>query len=373
MRILLVEPDLQDDGALRVSLDRAAHWQALGAEVVLLVIQHSATTGRLTPPAGLPVEHASRRPRRLRRLLPTALWRAWRLALRSDVVVLGREVGLGLFVGALAARLARRPCAVTVQSRADAAMEEFTPRRLHRANRAVLVRAGAVVCVSAGLVPGLVAMGASAERVHVVRNGIDVARIREAASAEPEPPLPRGPVIVGSGRLTRQKGFDVLIAAHAAVLARGGPSHSLVILGDGPDRGALAVQAEALGCSSTVFLPGHTGNPHAVVSRADLFVLSSRWEGYSLVVAEAVSLGVPVLAADCVSGPSEVLEGGAFGRLVATADVDVLARAVLEHLADPADLRARAAAGARVAAGRWDPHDAAQRHLGVLASLTPAR
>lgn len=108
-------------------------------------------------------------------------------------------------------------------------------------------------------------------------------------------------------------------------LADGAPRHRVLLLGDGPDRAALGRVAQELGLSDTVVFAGFLDNPHAVAFRAALFVLPSRWEGYSLALVEALCLGVPAVAADCVSGPREILEDGKYGRLVPVDDEEALA------------------------------------------------
>jgi glycosyltransferase involved in cell wall biosynthesis len=159
---------------------------------------------------------------------------------------------------------------------------------------------------------------------------------------------------MGMGRLTYQKGFDVLLRAHAALRQRG-LHHHLVILGEGPDRPALEGLARELGIEGTTFLPGFVSDPFAALRASRVFALSSRYEGFGMVLAEAMALGVPVVTSDCPSGPGDIVEAGRSGRLVPVDDVDALADAVAPLLADgPAAMQARtgliAAGSARVEA-----------------------
>lgn len=370
MRILLVEPDLFDNGAIRVSLDRARYWQQAGHDITLFVVhRHAAPTDALVPP-GLTVRYATTRPRRLRWTLLIAVLRLIVRARRADVVVAGREIGDGLLCAAVAARCARRPMAVTVQSRVDLALTAYISPRLHRPTRWALASADRAVCVAAGLVPILQQMGVPEGRTRVVTNGIDVPGVRRAAAHEPETALdPNRRRVTGSGRLNPQKGFDILVRAHARALADGAPDHDLVILGAGPDQDDLVDLAQELGVTDSVQFVGFVSNPHAVVARSDLFVLSSRWEGYPLALVEALSIGVPVVAADCVSGPSEILEAGKYGALVPADDPDALAGALVRHLSDLEELRVKARAAQALAEDRYDPAGAARRHLDVLQDL----
>jgi glycosyltransferase involved in cell wall biosynthesis len=141
------------------------------------------------------------------------------------------------------------------------------------------------------------------------------------------------PVIIGAGRLSSQKAFHILIEAFA--LVRREQQCRLVILGEGSERSRLESLTEQLRIAGDVDLPGFVENPHAWVAKSSLFVLSSFYEGFGNVLVEALAVQTPVVSTDCPSGPSEILGGGRFGRLVPPGDKDALAAAILEALADP--------------------------------------
>jgi glycosyltransferase involved in cell wall biosynthesis len=152
------------------------------------------------------------------------------------------------------------------------------------------------------------------------------------------------PVVLGVGRLKPAKDFATLIRAFARVRRERG-AH-LVILGEGEERPALEALARELGVDADVDLPGFVENPQAWMSRASLLALSSRWEGLANVLIEALACGCPVVSTDCPGGPGEVLDRGAFGRLVPVGDHAALAdaiRAMLDEPVDRARLRARGA------------------------------
>lgn len=267
------------------------------------------------------------------------------------------------------APLARRPFSVTVQSRPDLARTAYVPRRMRGISRRALVSTDQAVCVAGGMVPALLGLGLPEGRARVVTNGVDVDAVQLAARAPSPLGDVDGPVQVGTGRLAHQKGFDLLVRAHALALASGAPAHTVVVLGDGPDRARLQQLAQELGVQDSVRFPGHVANPHAVVARADGFVLPSRWEGLPLALLEALCCGTPCIAADCVSGPNEVLDGGAFGRLVPVEDAQALAAAISDHLSDVEPLTARARAGRAAAPDRFAAAVAARDHLHVLQEL----
>ena len=169
-------------------------------------------------------------------------------------------------------------------------------------------------------------------KIIVIPNGIDIEEIARLGRE----PLTHGwfdaaqpPVIVAAGRLTHQKGFDVLLRAFA--LARARRPMRLIILGKGPEHRRLQALAELLGVAADVELSGHVSNPIPYFRRADLFVLASRWEGLSNVLLEAMASGTPIVATRC-TGSTELLDRGRYGSLVNVGDVEGLAQTVLDAL-----------------------------------------
>jgi glycosyltransferase involved in cell wall biosynthesis len=131
----------------------------------------------------------------------------------------------------------------------------------------------------------------------------------------------------------------------------------LLILGEGEERHALQRLVETLGVGSDVALPGFAANPFAYMARASMLVQTSRWEGFSNAVAEALACGCPVVATDCAGGTRELLADGRFGRLVDVGDVAAIAAAILATLTEPPprdQLRRRAESfGVEVAVERY--------------------
>jgi glycosyltransferase involved in cell wall biosynthesis len=155
------------------------------------------------------------------------------------------------------------------------------------------------------------------------------------------------PVVLGIGRLHPQKDFPTLLRAFARLRAE--RDARLVILGEDARHGVqhdlLSLAAE-LGISREVDLPGFATNPFAYMSRAGVFVLSSRNEGFPNVLAEAMACGCPVVSTRCPHGPDEILNGGRYGPLVAVGDDKALAQAIavtLDRRPDRDSLRGRAA------------------------------
>ncbi|MGE0483660.1 MAG: glycosyltransferase family 4 protein [Gammaproteobacteria bacterium] len=199
-------------------------------------------------------------------------------------------------------------------------------------------RATAIVTVSRGILDAL--PHALRRRAYCIWNPI---------SEPPAGPLPAldGELIVAMGRLTAQKGFDLLLEAFAAVRATR-PGLRLRIYGEGPARAALEAQRRSLGLDAAVDLPGATSEPAAALRAGKLFVLSSRYEGFGLVLAEAMALGLPVVATDCPSGPADIVRDGVDGLLVPPGDVAALAEAMARLLDDPVLARQLAARAGEV-------------------------
>jgi glycosyltransferase involved in cell wall biosynthesis len=207
-------------------------------------------------------------------------------------------------------------------------------------------------------------LGLPAEKVVTIPNGVDLSAIEAQAAAPLDDPwFSSGgpPVIVGAGRLSRQKNFPLLIEAFA--LIRNEQDARLIILGDGPQdaRKRLEGLAIRLGVARDVRLAGYTDNPMRFFSRAGLFVLSSLWEGASNVLLEAMACGCPVVATDCPTGVKEQLDHGRIGPIVPMNDASTLARAMRARLNSPRDSETL-----RAQAGRYRQDEILERYFKLL-------
>jgi glycosyltransferase involved in cell wall biosynthesis len=157
--------------------------------------------------------------------------------------------------------------------------------------------------------------------------------------------------LVACGRLTLAKGFDDLIRA-VRRLDDEGFRIRLVILGEGELRPDLEATILNLGLQDRVTMPGFVSNPFSLMSQADLFVSSSRWESFGNVVIEAMALGVPVVATATGAAP-DLIANDTMGTMVRPGDPSALADAIGRALSEPHITRQRAMR-ARAAAGRYD-------------------
>jgi glycosyltransferase involved in cell wall biosynthesis len=201
--------------------------------------------------------------------------------------------------------------------------------------RAFYPSADEVVAVSHGVAQDLsTATGLPLSRIRVIYNPVIPSDLTAALSARPAHPwLTDGgpPVVLGVGRLTRQKDFASLLRAFAKV--RQQRPARLLILGEGEERPILEALVRELALEADVALPGFVAGAQACMAEAAVFVLSSAWEGLPTVLIEALAAGTTVVATDCPSGPREILRGGELGRLVPPGDIGALAEGILAALA----------------------------------------
>ena len=223
----------------------------------------------------------------------------------------------------------------------------FKTRQFMRLARLLMPSADAIVAVSEGAASDLRGqVPRAAGKIVTIHNPVvGPGLVEQAAEAVEHRWFGDGgePVVLAAGRLSDEKDYPTLLRAFAEV-ARS-QSARLVILGQGPDRESLLGLATRLGIEGQVDLPGFDVNPFRYMARASVFVLSSRYEGFPNVLAQAMACGTPVVSTDCRSGPSEMLEGGKWGRLVPVGDWRAMAWAIEATLDDPMPaeaLRARA-------------------------------
>jgi glycosyltransferase involved in cell wall biosynthesis len=216
-----------------------------------------------------------------------------------------------------------------------------------------------------------VAVGAASARQVEAYEGLPPGSVRAVLNGVPDSGPPDGPPsdgrLVATGRLDRQKGFDVLLDALAGL-----PGPRLVLVGDGPERAALQAQAAALGVAGRVRFRGWTERPRDELPGAAAFVLPSRSEGSPLAIAEAMLAGVPVVATRVGSVP-ELVRDGETGLLVDKDDPAAL-RAALRRLLDDPGLRARTGAcGREVAVAELTAARMAAAYQALWAEVTGGR
>lgn len=370
MKRMLFIHSLSQGGAERDIAEMANHWADEGHEVTVLTLADASDDS-------YPLRAGIRRVglrlmRESNGLLDAVRWNWRRLRAVRGVVRQVRPDCLVSFVekSNVLALLATRFLGVPV-----VVSERTDPRRYAIGRiwswlrRRLYPRADALVVMTES-VRAWGEQTAGGRPVHVIPNP---ARLLSGsgASHRSQDELAAGPPqhrIVGMGRLHPQKGFDLLIEAFARLAPRF-PDWRLDIYGDGEDRTRLERQIAALGLEHRAALPGWTDRPADVYRAADVFVLSSRYEGYGNVLAEAMAAGVAVVSFDCDSGPRELIRQEVDGILVPPENVEQLASAIERLIVDP-QFRQRLARRAPEVLQRFTAERFFQQWDAVLAAAT---
>ena len=196
----------------------------------------------------------------------------------------------------------------------------------------------------------------------------NIAVIPNAQTFTSDAPAPlEAKTVVAVGRLTYQKGFDLLLQAWAEVCRRVS-GWQLAIVGDGELRSALSAQAESLGLAGCVTFVPATRDMVSVYRGASILAMSSRYEGFGMVLLEAQTVGLPVVSFACKCGPSEIVNDGVDGYLVAPGDVDAMADRLVRLMQDCA-LRRRMGAHAFANAARFSTDAVMKQWMALFGSL----
>ena len=336
-RIAIVLPNLAGGGVERVRLLLAEQFLAQGYAVDFVLAQ---ARGEL-------IEEVPKGSRIVSLDAPRLLSVPWRLSNyvrreRPDAMLAALWPLTGL--AGLALRLARSNIPLVVSEHNDLRkVPSIKPRErvlLKLLGPWLYGRAARVVAVSRGVKDSLIETGRlEPGSIAVIHNPI-----RQSGPDDPDPAdcalldwwgEGRAIKLIAIGSLKPQKDYPTLLGALRRI--RETREARLIVLGDGPERDRLEALARSEGLDEAVRFPGFRAEPYPFLKRADLFVLSSQWEGLGNVITEALLCGCRVVATDCQSGPAELLADGRFGTLVPVADPEALATAVAEKIARPHD------------------------------------
>lgn len=345
-RIAIMIFDLSGGGSGRTTITIASALAEAGAAVDLVVVR---AEGPLRAEIGDKVRLVELGSSRLLASVP-ALVRYLRRE-RPDVLMsITDQVNV---VAIWARALARVPTRLVISERNTLSQKAATAPTLLKRAMPRMVRwfypwADQIVAVSEGVADDVASItGIARSRIAVIYNPVVTpwlqAKVKEpidhAWFAEGEPP-----VVLAVGRLHPQKDFPTLLRAFARVKEH--KQARLLILGEGDQRAELEALSQSLGIADDVAMPGFAENPFAYMARANLFVLSSAFEGLPGVLIQAMACGCPVVSTDCPSGPREILEAGRHGPIVPVGDEAGLADAIQATLEQPQpaeQLRERAA------------------------------
>jgi glycosyltransferase involved in cell wall biosynthesis len=329
-RVSLVLPNLGGGGAERVALTIAEDMLSAGHKVDLVLIGEGGVLLPLVPPNARIVELRATRIRNA--LVPLVRYFRQR---KPDATQAFMWPVTALAV--LAHRLAGTPGRLVVSDHTTLSQHYRHRGRFHGLLLKATVRmlyplANARVMVSEVGADDLArTTGIDRSSLTIIYN--PVVRPPEPISCADEAWHHEGVRVLSVGALKSSKNYSLLLEAFAAAAVE--REAQLMILGDGPLRMELLQRAAELRIADRLIMPGFVLNPWPFYGSADLFVLSSDYEGYPLVLVEALLSGLNVVSTDCPSGPREILDDERYGRLAPVGDAERLARTIKEALARP--------------------------------------
>lgn len=331
-RITLILPDLIPGGAQRVFLNLAQEFINRGHIVEFVILTNQGSYMDSIPEGGRKVILCNRH---YKIRLVTYIIAFFRMCSyfnrNTGNCFLSSLTGTNLFT--LAAKLLSLR-KIELYIREATVLNNVSSRFVIFLMRHLYPLATNIICVTQGIKQDLTTMLAIQENklIHIA-NPVDINRIRKLSLQPNNHPwlLDKNiPVIVAVGRLVKPKGFDVLVKAIAKLNTR--TPARLIIVGEGPLHNEFTRLIHNLNLQDRIDLVGYRDNPYNFIKQADLFVLSSNWEGFVNVLLEAMAIGTPVVATDCHSGPKEILKNGQLGTLVPVGDYNALAVAIQDNL-----------------------------------------
>lgn len=341
MRVMIVTPRISGGGAERVAVNLANYWASKGWQVSLVTFtppepSEYPVAQNISRVSLDPTASSGDKPAGLRLQLSRAL------RLRKHAKNISPEVVIGIMeaantITAVAARGLHRLTAIgTVHS-----FRAIEPLGRSRALVArYIYRWLDAIVVLTNEMRERILQRTHARYVRVIPNSITLPLPDIPPKLPIEQVLPREcKLLLSVGRLEYPKGHDYLLQSFARVAPRH-PDWVVVILGEGEWRSHLERLVGAYGLQGVALMPGRAGNLADWYSRADLFVLSSRYEGFPLALAEALAHGVPVVSFDCLTGPRDIVRNNIDGLLVPPEDTKALAEA-LDLLMRDENLRRR--------------------------------
>lgn len=332
IKLLVLLPNLVGAGGQRVVLNLFYALDRERFDVKLLVQERLGSF--LPEVAGSPETHFLREEPYRRTALPYMIAQTARYAAQSDIVI-GALEGRASFCGLMAAKAAGKPFVGWLHIDWKPFLKRVSWRQSLGLQAYRL--ADRIVSCSHGAAESFAQLfGIPPSRIQTILNGVPIDRVLAAGTqplSDEHREIFERPTVVTVGRLDPQKGQKYLLDAHSMLLKEGF-EHNLVLVGEGPLLDELREQARLLRIEDSVFFVGFQPNPQPFIKNATVFVLPSVFEGFGLVLVEALACGTPVVATDCPSGPAEVLGGGEFGILVKPEDARALADGIRQVLTD---------------------------------------
>ena len=323
--LIFVLPNLQGGGAERVVLNVIRGLDKGKFKPILFLIKNEGVYWSEVPP-NINVVTVLNSGQNVILNIVTVIWKLLVVARKADIIIGSLEL-TATYLAVIVGVILRKPSVGWVH----------TDMRLNQPNANKKIHSklvqwlypylSLIICVSTGVADGICELlPCITGRTKVIYNPLYTEEIIRQSNEPLDYNFPNN-VILAVGRLRWEKGFDLLIRAHEKLI-KADVKHTLIILGEGKERVAIEKLIYELHMEDTIILPGFQQNPYKWLKAANAFVLSSRCEGLSMVLLEAMILGTPVISFNCPSGPAEILENGRYGLLVPRDDIDALAAAM---------------------------------------------
>jgi len=327
--LFFIIPSLMGGGAERVLISLANHFNQLNFQSVIISLNNQ-------PPAytiddGVKVVYIVKRHKnfiihRIYYIVQT-FYKLVKLLLKEKPVCAISFISSANIWTGIACSFTRTPYIVSERTSPSRSVNQFN--YFHKQLAARLYKKSAAVVVSAKGVEDCLLENKAFKKlsnIHRITNAVTAFKSISTNKVH------HRKFILGVGRLTRVKGFDILISAYNTANI---DDVDLLIIGEGEERDSLICQIHNMGLSEKVILPGSKSNLQDYYSQAEIFVLPSRNEGYPNALVEAMSFGCPCIAMDCDFGPSEIITDGVNGVLVQKGSVSGMATAMNDLINNP--------------------------------------
>ncbi|GAA0367797.1 glycosyltransferase [Bacillus horti] len=331
-KIVLLVPNLGGGGAEKVMLTLLKTIKKETADVTLLMVHKSGELVHQIPAEANTVDLGIKKLRHAPRKLIQELNR-----IRPDVI-LSTLTAMNFVLLVIKPFLAGKP-KIVVRETNPPSPKYKDNLKMKLLYQLLYRRSDQIIAISEGVAEDLIQYARLAnhkEKISVIYNPIHLSFIQQSM----DQPIMHSwlnqkhtPVLLAIGRLVEQKDFHTLLRAFHQV--RQQLDSKLIILGEGEQKEQLQALTKELGLTEYVLFDGFVDNPYPYLKRADLFVLSSKWEGFGLVLAEALATNTPIVSTKCRGAPAEILEEGRYGRLVEPGDDQAMAEAILDQLQEP--------------------------------------
>jgi glycosyltransferase involved in cell wall biosynthesis len=345
VKIIFIIADLEGGGAQRMVINLLSRIDR-GKFTPLLVLSKKKGAYLDEIPGDIPIRELGREGMWD---LPALVVRLARIISEEKPKIVFSALIHGNILALAAERICRWPYKAVISEHISQKGYRYSRRRLlaDLARRIFYPSAHLIVAVSRGVKGDLAKVARiPPDTIKVIYDPVDLDKI-EKLSTEPVAGDIFGglPTVIGAGRLVRQKGFEYLLQAFS--IAKKEVPSRLLIIGDGEERGRLESLAKHLGIEKDVSFLGFQKNPYKYLTKAEIFVSSSMYEGFCYAIPEAMAVGTAVIATDCPHGPAEILRDGEDGLLVSVADVKAMAEAIIRLFRNKCLRTSLSAAGRR--------------------------